>query len=103
MVQLTSSADILGIPSLREHIDNSLEEIETILPEGTSLILHLKRVSKHLFGAHYRVSLGGRQVVVRAYDENAFTAINRGRRNLLRHIGDARRLYRDEVRQRRIR
>lgn len=103
MAQLTSTADILGIPSLREHIDNSLEEIETVLPEGTPLILHLKRVSRHLFGAHYRVNLCGRQVVVRAYGESAFTAINRGRRNLLRHIGDVRHLHRDEARQRRIR
>jgi hypothetical protein len=103
MAQFTLTTDILDKPSLREHIDTSLADIETLLPEGTSLILHLKRVSKHLFGAHYRVRLWGRQVVVRAYDDNIFRAVNRGRRHLLRQIDDARLLHRDEVRQRRLR
>jgi ribosome-associated translation inhibitor RaiA len=103
MAQFTIPADILEIPSLREHVDHQLEEIETILPEGTSLILHLKRVSKNLFGAHFRVRLLGRQVVITSTDDNVFRALNRGRRDLLRQISDVRHLHRDETRPRRAR
>lgn len=103
MTQLTITADILETPSLREHIDHSLEDIQTVLPEGTSLILHVKKISKHLFGAHFRVRILGRQVVVRAYDANIFRALNRGRRDVLRQIGDVRLMHRDETRPRRAR
>lgn len=103
MTQLTVTPDILETPSLREHIDQSLENIETVLPVGASLILHIKKISKHLFGAHFRVRLCGREVVVRAYDDNVFRALNRGRRGLLRQIGDVRSQHRDETRPRRAR
>lgn len=100
MAQLMLNADILDTPSLRQHLATSVQEIETILPDGAPLIVHIKRVSKHLFGAHFRARLFGRQVVVRAYDANLFSAVNRARRGLLRQVDNVKGLSRDETRRR---
>lgn len=100
MAQLMMNADILDTPSLRQHIACNVEEIETILPEGAPLIVHIKRVSKHLFGAHFRARLLGRQVVVRAYDANLFRAVNQARKSLLRQVSDVKQFSRAEARPR---
>lgn len=90
MAQLLMKHDIVDSPFLRRHIADNVEEIETILPEGAPLTVQIKRVSRHLFGAHLRSRLLGREVIVRAYDTDLFQALNRARRHLLQQIGDVR-------------
>lgn len=101
MAQLMMQQDIIDSPSLRLQITKNVEDIELVLPEGAPLIVHIKRVSKHLFGAHFRARLLGRQVVVRAYDQNLFHALSRARKSLLRQVDDIRQLRREEARPRR--
>ncbi len=100
MAQLTMNADIMDSPSLRQHIAENVEEIEMILPEGSPLNVHIKRVSRHLYSANLRAHLLGRELVVRAYDSNLFRALNRARRHLLRQVDDVRHQRLDEVRRR---
>lgn len=103
MAQLTMNPEIIDTPSLREHIANTVSDIETVLPDGAPLALHIKRVSNRLFGAHFRARLLGHEVVVRAYDDNLFRALNRARRGFIRRIGEVRHWQRDESRSRRVR
>jgi ribosome-associated translation inhibitor RaiA len=111
MAQLTMNVDLIDDPLLREqsretirkHIEESFDEIEMLLPEDSPLILHIKKISKDLFGAHFRTRLFGRQVVVKAYDENLLSAVNRARRHLLRQVDDVRLHRRNEIRRRRTR
>ncbi len=100
MAQLMLNPEIVDSPDLRRHIAERIEEIETVLPEGASLKVHLKRVSRHLFGARLHSRLFGREVVVRVYDANIFHALNRARRHLLRQVDDVRHEKRDRIRLR---
>lgn len=100
MAQLMMKSDILATPLLREHIASNVEEIETILPKGSPLIVQIQRISKNLFGAHFRVRLFGRQIVFRVQDTNIFSAVVRARRGLLRQVDDVKSLSRELTRHR---
>lgn len=100
MAQLMLNPEILDSADLRQHLAVNIEEIENVLPVGALLKIHIKRVSRHLFGAHVHSRLFGRDVMVRSYDSNLFQAINRARRQLLRQVDDVRHEKFDRVRLR---
>jgi len=100
MAQLMMNHDIVDNPLLRRHIAEDIDEIETILPDGANLIVHVKRVSRELFAACFRSRLLGREVIVRAYDTDIFQALNRAKKNLMRQVDDVRHAKRDRARLR---
>ncbi len=99
MAQLMLNHDIVDSPFLRQHIEENVEEIETLVPEGTPVKVQLKRISKRLFGADLRLLLFGRWIIVRTHDTDLFHAVNRARRHLLRQVDDAKGFQRDRHRQ----
>ena len=98
MAQLHLNHDIVDSPYLRQHINDNVTEIETLVPHGTPVKLQIKRISKRLFGADFRLRLFGRWIIVRTHDGDLFHALNRARRHLLQQVDTAKGIERDRVR-----
>jgi ribosome-associated translation inhibitor RaiA len=103
MAQLVMKHDIVDNPQLRQHVADNVAEIQDNLPTGAPLTVHIRRISKHLFGANVRVRMLGRDLVVRSYDTDLMLALAKARRHLLRQVDDLRHFHRAENRQRRPR
>ena len=98
MAQLNLNRNIVDSASLRKHIEENVEEIETLVPSGTQVMVQLKQISNRLFGADLRLRLFGRWIIVRTHDTDLFHALNRARRHLLRQVDDAKGMERRRVR-----
>jgi ribosomal subunit interface protein len=98
MAQLVLNHNIMESEGLRQHIAENVEEIETLVPRGTPVHVHLKKISKRLFGADVRLRLFGRWIIVRTHDTDLFHALNRARRHLLRQVDEAKGIRRARVR-----
>jgi hypothetical protein len=103
MAQLVMKHDVVNQPLLRQTIAENVAEIQDNLPSGAPLTVHLRRVSKHLFGANMRVRMLGRELVVRSYDADLMQALLKARRHILRQVDELRHFRRGEERQRRPR
>lgn len=101
MAQLNLQHDVVDSALLRDQIDKSIEEIEMMLPEGTAVSIHLRRESKSLFAANFRIRLFNKILVVTEEDSNLFQALNRAKKHLLRQINSIQKKHRDMKRDHR--
>ena len=100
MAQLMLSHDLKPQPWLRDALQQNIELIETSLPKGSPLTVHLKRISKHMFGADLRSRWLGRVLVVSGRDSNILQALTRAHKHLVRQVGDLRSERNDRKRHR---
>lgn len=103
MAQLNVQHDVVDSPMLREHIEKNVADIETVLPDGTSVIVSLKRVSRTLFSADLRTKGFKRSLIVSEQDTNLFQALSRAKRLLMRQIEEVQKMERDRRRGRHMR
>ena len=100
MAQLMINTDVNEIPSLRKHIATQVDDIESKLPHGSPLIVQIKRISKNLFDACFRVRLLGKELIFSVQSANPFSAVSEARRGLLRQVCDVKSFSRQLARHR---
>lgn len=71
-------------PSIRDHVEASLEKLESVLPESALVHVFLSEPARGLFQAAVTVRFAGKDFFAAETDENLYVAISQAKAQLFR-------------------